>query len=91
MSLFSNFIRWENQSGEPVISGKVAVTPESQSLLLQIPYFHFSWSRPLAVYVDDGQVTQRIRVHDMTRIIQLGIFSAGLITAASLWVLGRGK
>ena len=91
MSLFSKYVRWENHKGNPVIAGETTVTPESQSLILQVPYFHFSWSRPASVYVDDGQQQQRIRVMDLTRIIQLGIFAAGLITAASLWVMGRGR
>lgn len=91
MSLLSKHIRWETNRGEPVISGDLAVTPESKSLIVQVPNFHFSWSRPVAVYVDDGQQKQRIQVLDLTRIYQFGIFSVGLITVASLWILGRGR
>ena len=91
MSLLSNAITWEKHRGEPVVSGDVIVTPESQSLIFHVPNFHFSWSRPVAVHVDDGQEKQRIRIIDLTRIFQLGIFSAGFIAVASLWILGRGR
>jgi hypothetical protein len=91
MSPFSKYVSWNNRKGEPIYSDKLTVTPESQSLILQAPYFHFSWSRPIAVYVNDGQQEKRVRVMDLTRIIQLGIFSAGLITLTAVWLMGKGR
>ena len=91
MSAFSKYISWENKKGEPVQSNGLIVTPESQSLIFQAPFFHFSWYRPVAVYVDDGQEEKRIQVFNLTRIIQLGIFAAGLISAAAIWAMGRGR
>jgi hypothetical protein len=76
---------------EPIYTDKFTVTPESQSLIVQAPYFHFSWNRPVAVYVNDGQQEKRLRIVDHTRIIQVGVFSAGLITAMAVWLMGKGR
>ena len=91
MSPFSKYLSWNQERGEPIYWDKLTVTPESQSLSLQVPYFHFSWNRPVAVYVNDGQREQRVRVMDMTRIIQLGIFSAGLIAVMAVWLFSKGR
>ena len=91
MSQFSKYVSWNNRKGEPIYTDKLTVTPESQSLILQAPYFHFSWNRPVAVYVNDGQQEKRVRVRDVTRIMQLGIFSAGLIALTAVWLVGKGR
>jgi hypothetical protein len=91
MSKISKYVSWNNRKGEPIYSDKFTVTPESQSLILQVPYFHFSWSRPLAVYVNDGQEEKRVLIRDLTRIMQLGIFSAGLITLTAVWLMDKGR
>ncbi len=91
MSPFSKYVIWNKRKGEPIYSDRLTVTPESQSLIIQAPYFHFSWSRPIAVYVNDGKQEKRVRVLDLTRIIQLGIFSAGLFTLTAVWLMGKGR
>ncbi len=91
MSPLSKYVSWHNRKGEPIYTDKFTVTPESQSLVLQVPYFHFSWNRPVAAYVDDGQEEKRVRVRDLTRIIQLGIVSAGLVTLTAVWLMGKGR
>ncbi|GMQ79159.1 MAG: hypothetical protein BMS9Abin02_1719 [Anaerolineae bacterium] len=91
MSPLSKYVSWQNRRGEPIYTDKFTVTPESQSLIFQVPYFHFSWNRPVAVYVDDGKVEKRVRVRDLTRIIQLGIVSAGIVTLTAVWLMGKGR
>jgi hypothetical protein len=89
MAQRSKYIHWHTLEEEPIQLEEYTVTPVSQSLIVQIPHFHFSWNRPVAVKVDDGRTSTRIRILDWTRVIQLGSALLGLAAVSLYWIMGR--
>jgi hypothetical protein len=76
-------------SGSSVTVGDVTVTPQSQALIVRWPFGGFVWNRPVAILVErDGlHFVERMRVVDVTRIVQLGLL--GLSLVLSIAVLGK--
>ncbi len=62
-----DFIKVETQTGEPLISGDVTVTPQSQALIVRWPRGGFVWNRPIGVIVDRAGQIQRFPIVDVTR------------------------
>jgi hypothetical protein len=88
MAQRSKYIHWHTLEEEPIQLEEYTVAPVSQALIIQIPHFHFSWNRPVAVRVDDGTTSSRIRIVDWTRVIQLGFALLGLAVVSIYWVRG---
>ena len=76
-------------SGSSVTVGDVTVTPQSQALIVRWPFGGFVWNRPVAILVERGgpRSVERMRVVDVTRMVQLGLLGLGLIL--SIAVLGK--
>jgi hypothetical protein len=62
-----DFIRLETQTGEPLISGEVTVTPQSQAVIIRWPQGGWVWNRPIGVIVDRNGQTERRPIVDVTR------------------------
>lgn len=77
-------IRWQTSAGEPVVVATTTITPMALSLIVQLPFGGFVWSRPIALELKNGTSTRRLPIVDMTRAIQAAI----LIAAMGLWLLG---
>lgn len=45
-------IRWQTLSGEPITVGDVTITPQSQALIIRLPFGGLVWNRPVAVLVE---------------------------------------
>ena len=82
-------VQWQTVSGDPVTVGDVTVTPQSKALIVRWPFGGFVWNRPVAVLVerDGSRIVERMRVIDVTRMVQLGLLGFGLIL--SIAVFGR--
>ncbi len=89
MAQRSKYIRWHTLEEEPIQLEQYSVTPVSQALIVQIPHLHFSWNRPVAVKVDDGITSTRLRIIDWTRVVQLGSALLGLAVVSLYWVRGQ--
>jgi hypothetical protein len=82
----------QTSAGEPVSVGDVNVYPLSRSYRLDFPADRggILWNRPLAVIVEDQQGDRRvIPIQDRTRMMQIGILSAGLLGSILLWLILR--
>ena len=77
MAGLKDTVQWQTVLGDPVTVGKVTVTPQSQALSVRWPNGGFVWNRPIAVLVDQGGETERMRIVDVTRVIQLGLIGLG--------------
>ena len=77
----------QTKSGKTVTVGNVAVTPQSQSLAIRWPQGGWVWNRPLSLVVQRGEETQHIPVLDITRILQLGLYSLSALCVAIGFVL----
>ena len=93
-SSLSNWISYDTRAGEPYQLGDVTLTPFARSLEIRFPGLMggFEWSRPSSVLVqtrDGGE--EIIRVHDLTRILQLSILVSGLIGGLAMLISGRNR
>jgi len=80
------FIELVTQKFEPYTSGAVTVTPVSQALSVNLPFFRWVWNRPVAVLVDrDGQ-TERLPIVDVTRYMVWGLMGFSAIVSAMLFM-----
>ena len=82
MPQLSDFIRLENTSAAPIVVGDTRITPQAQAFSLRLPFGGFVWNRPTAVLVERDDMTQRIALIDVTRLMQIVLF--GLVSAFSV-------
>jgi hypothetical protein len=82
MPQLSDFIRLENTSAEPIVVGDTRVTPQAQAFSLRFPFGGIVWNRPTAVLVERDDLTQRIPIVDVTRVVQIALF--GLVLTFSI-------
>ena len=80
-------VQWQTISGSPVTVGGITVTPQSQALIVRWPFGGFVWNRPVAILVERGgpRSVERIRVVDVTRIIQLGLLGFSLVLSIAVF------
>lgn len=71
--------------GETQTIDGIRVTPESQAFSVRWPHGGFVWHRPVAVVVEQDGVESRMRIPDVTRLMQLGLL---LLMAAGLGLVG---
>jgi len=82
MPQFSDFIRLENTSAEPIVVGDTKITPQAQAFSIRFPFGGIVWNRPTAVLVERDDLTQRIPIVDVTRVAQVAVF--GLVVTFSI-------
>ena len=82
MPQFSDFIRLENTSAEPIVVGDTRITPQAQAFSIRFPFGGIAWNRPTAVLVERDDLTQRIPIVDVTRVAQIALF--GLVVTFSV-------
>ena len=74
MPQFSDFIRLENTSADPIVVGDTRITPQAQAFSVRFPFGGFVWNRPTAVLVERDDLTERIPIVDVTRVAQIVFF-----------------
>jgi hypothetical protein len=82
-------LRIKRTTGTPISVGKLTVTPEMRSVMWQSARGGVVWSTPSAVLVEQGGRSQRIRIFDVTRLVQLLLF--GTVVAVPLVRLWLGR
>lgn len=78
MKRLNQLIQWQTVSGSPIAVGDITVTPQSQALTVRWPAGGVVWNRPVAVLVERGGQTERIRIIDVTRVVQAGLLGLSL-------------
>ena len=80
-------VQWQTISGNSVTVGDVTMTPQSQALIVRWPLGGFVWNRPVAILVERGgsRFVERMRVVDVTRMVQLGLLGLGLILSIAVF------
>jgi hypothetical protein len=87
-------ISFRSQHGEHVRIGSTTITPVSRALVVNLPFIGLVWNRPTGVIVETSDSRRRVRIHDHTRLMQLGlgIVALGLIAAVMpKWNSNRGE
>jgi hypothetical protein len=92
MMRFKGLVQVQTTSSQSVTVGDVTVTPQSQALIVRLPFGVFVWNRPTAILVEQNGVTKRLPIVNVTRILQLSLLSFILaISIASLVKYPRQK
>ncbi len=78
-----NAVDLRTTTGVPVVAGSVRVTPEARALVVRLPFGALAWNRPSAVIVERDGHAERLRVVDVTRIIQVALWGSALV----LWLV----
>lgn len=63
-------------TGVPIQTAGITVTPQSQTLIVHLPFGGLVWHRPTAILVERAGRTVRIPIVDVTRAIQVALFGA---------------
>ena len=88
-------IRYETQTGEPLLVGDTQITPLARVLRMQLPgsFKGLIWNRPAGVLVKTRHGQEQILpVRDVTRQAQLALLAIGLLVGfLILLVSGRRK
>lgn len=79
------FWQWEIQNGQPVTVGERMVTPQTQVLLVRLPFGGFVWNRPAAVVVEENGRVQRLPIPDVTRMIVLVAVVVSTAVTLMMW------
>jgi hypothetical protein len=66
--------------GNPVEIFNKQTTPIGRAVQLRLPGGSFTWHRPVAVEVRQGDTVQRLPIHDTTYLALSAIFLTGLAT-----------
>lgn len=74
-------------TGSPVQAGDMTVTPQSQVLIVRLPFGGLVWHRPTAILVERAGQTSRIPIVDVTRVIQLALLGVvALVFSVTVWI-----
>jgi hypothetical protein len=77
-------IAWAPEaSAAPVTVGEVTVTPQARALVVHLPQGGLVWNRPTAVTIEQAGAKTRVPVMDVTRILQLALFTLAAGIAAA--------
>lgn len=74
-------------AGDPVTANGVTVTPVTRALVVRMPFFALVWNRPIALRVEHGGRVDKMRIVDVTRVVQVGLLvssAVGIVAAAML-------
>jgi hypothetical protein len=87
----SSLVELRTVRGQPIVLGDRRVTPESQALIVRLPFAGLVWHRPTAVVVEQaGRAIERMPILDLTRVAQVGvILGTLLLTVVCLIVSAR--
>ena len=91
MSAISSAVQLRTVQGQPIEAGGLRLTPQSQAVIVRLPFGGLVWHRPTAVIVEQrGQAVQRLPIHDVTRLFQIAVvLGTVMLTVVCLIVASR--
>jgi hypothetical protein len=73
--------------GDSVQVGDMMVTPQSEALIVRLPFGGLVWHRPTAVLVEQAGQVSRIPIVDVTRLLQWTLLGlSALAFMATFWI-----
>ena len=91
MSNIGIAVRWESAEGVPVTWRGVRVTPQWRRLMVRLPFAMFAWQRPTGVLIEQDGRTTRMRIHDLTRVLQFGLPVLGLAIRLAIMAISTNR
>jgi hypothetical protein len=78
MARLTPVVRWQVTAGRPVVLGTTRITVQSWTLAVGWFSFGIVWRHPTAALVEADEQVARVPIHDVTRLIELGLLGLGL-------------
>lgn len=73
----NNRLQWQTIKGQAIPAGTLTIVPQSQTLRLRLPFVGLLWNHPTAIFVQQGEKTERIVIQDVSGLyLLLAILSA---------------
>jgi hypothetical protein len=82
----------ENRPGKTIRAGALSLTPFVQAVQFRPPGLAggVSWTRPTSVLVRQADGSETVLpIDDITRRLQIGLLTMGLLGGLFIWLLGR--
>jgi hypothetical protein len=89
-----DLIQWQKISGQAVVINGFTLTPQSQALIVRLPFAAFVWNLPTALLVERNGQVEHLAIVDVTRTLQLGLVGLSIaltIGSLILFVLKRRR
>jgi hypothetical protein len=86
MNSFGNLVKWRTIIGDPVNINGRKITPKSKELFLKVPGGFLLWKRPVSVHIEEGPNLEQIPIRDLTRILQISLYSISIFIGIVFWV-----
>lgn len=83
-----NLVSWQRIAGPALRINDLTLIPQSRALIIRFPSGAVIWHRPTAVQIERDGRTKALPVVDLTRILQVGIYSLGAIVIIAC-LIGR--
>jgi hypothetical protein len=84
-------VHWETIDGPSVECPFGRVTPEARSLVIRFPFGGFAWTKPIAVRIEQGGLTERMSIPDPTRQAQLWLIVVVAVVLALVAMRSRSR
>lgn len=84
-------LRIENYAGRTISAGEVRVTPHSQALIVNGKRGGVVWNRPLLINVERDGHLQTLPIHDVTRLIQIGLLTFTVLFLVAAFFIRRSN
>ena len=78
MARLTPVVRWKVTAGHPVVVGNTRIILQSRTLVVGWFSVGVVWRHPTAALVEADGRAARLPIHDVTRLIELGLLGLGL-------------
>jgi hypothetical protein len=78
MARLTPVVGWQVTADHPVVVGDSRITLQSRTLVVGWSSVGVVWRHPTAALVEADGRTARIPIHDLTRLIEVGLLGLGL-------------
>lgn len=77
-------------TSEPLTLPGLKIASQERRVTVRLPHLTLSWQRPVAVLVYQHRRTDRVPIHDATRLIQCALLGFALLAVGAI-SLAHGK
>ncbi len=84
---FKDLIQWQKVAGQSVVINGLTLIPQSQALIVRLPFGAFVWHRPTALLVERNGQVEHHSIVDVTRTLQVGFVGLSMALTIGSFIL----
>lgn len=84
---FKDLIQWQKVAGQSVVINGFTLIPQSQALIVRLPFGAFVWHRPTALLVERNGQVEHHSIVDVTRTLQVGFVGLSMALTIGSFIL----